>query len=376
MESLFNSRLKLLCSFRLFATGFSLLALYAFGLASCSRPIPVIPSPSAFESPGTIQPILLRLALIGDTGDPEPQEAVLNTLLAWTKTSPVTTLIIFLGDTIYDRGLPPPTDPNRAEAERRLVGQLSIIKHSQAHAIFIPGNHDWAKGSGDGFDRLRDMNTFIHHFLGEAGQVLPQPGCPGPESLDIVPVRLVFLDTQWWLQDDDNKEKAGCTISDHPSIQTELTRLLSHAEGRSVLVMGHHPLASHGPHGGYASNPLVALKKWLFPTNQDLGGTRYASLVAELQQVFSRYPPLVYASGHDHSLQILDGRPSAGFFVVSGAGSSHKLAPVGSGPDTIFADSQAGFMAMQFYKNGEVYLQVIEAGSTGPRFSKRVSRKF
>jgi hypothetical protein len=52
------------------------------------------------------------------------------------------------------------------------------------------------------------------------------------------------------------------------------------------------------------------------------------------------------------------------------------LTPLGSGTDTIFADSQAGFMAMQFLENGEVYLQVIEAGFTSPRFSKLVSRKF
>jgi len=61
---------------------------------------------------------------------------------------------------------------------------------------------------------------------------------------------------------------------------------------------------------------------------------------------------------------------------VSGGGSSHKLTPVGSGNDTLFADSQAGFMAIEFLKNGEVYAQVIESGSIRPRFSKLLSRKF
>ncbi len=356
-------------------TGLAFLALYGLGLTACFQPLPELPFSSAFESPDTNRPVVLRLALIGDTGDPEPQEAVLRTLSAWTELSQVTTVLIFLGDTIYDRGLPPPTDPNRPEAERRLMGQLTMIKHSRAHAIFIPGNHDWAKGSANGFDRLRDMTAFIQHFLGRAGQVLPQPGCPGPDSLDIAPVRLIFLDTEWWLEDNDNKHNPGCAISDHASIQTELTRLLSQAEGRPVVVMGHHPLASHGPHGGFATHPLKAFTKWLFPSNQDLGGDNYEKMVEDLKNVFSHYPPLVYASGHDHSLQILDGSPFAELLLVSGGGSGRKLTPVGSGTDTIFADSHAGFIALEFLKNGEVNVQVIESGSTRPRFSKHLSRK-
>lgn len=360
--------------FHFVGTGLVLFALYGLGLTACFQSIHVLP-PSSFELPAANQPALLRLALIGDTGDPEPQEAALNTLLTWIRTSPVTTVIIFLGDTIYDRGLPPPSDPNRAEAERRLMRQLTMIKHSRAHAIFIPGNHDWAKGSAEGFSRLRNMNAFIQHFLGGAGQVLPRPGCPGPESLDIAPVRLIFLDTEWWLEDEENKHNPGCAFSNHALIHAELTRLLSQAEGRYVLVMGHHPLASHGPHGGYAPHLLKALTKWLFPTNQDLGGDNYANMVNELKSAFRQYPPLVYASGHDHSLQILDGDPFAGLLLVSGGGSSHKLTPVGSGTDTIFADSQAGFMTLEFLENGEVDVQVIESGSTRSRFSKRLNRK-
>jgi len=97
-------------------------------------------------------------------------------------------------------------------------------------------------------------------------------------------------------------------------------------------------------------------------------------MVEELKNAFSRHPPLVYASGHDHSLQILDGNPFAGLLLVSGGGSSHKLTPVGSGTDTIFADSQPGFMALEFLDNGEVDVHVIEAGSTRPRFSKHLNR--
>jgi hypothetical protein len=36
-------------------------------------------------------------------------------------------------------------------------------------------------------------------------------------------------------------------------------------------------------------------------------------------------PPLVYASGHDHGLQVIEGRQTAGTLVVSGAGEPEVL---------------------------------------------------
>jgi hypothetical protein len=368
---LFSPRYPLLHRFRLFLALVSLFTLFGLGLTSCAQPEAVIPS-SPVESPGSDQQVVLRLAMIGDTGIPEPQELVLSTLLAWTKLSPVTTRIIFLGDNIYERGLPSPTDPTRPKAERRLVRQLDIIGQSPATAIFVPGNHDWAKGHADGIEHLRHFQAFIQDSLGDAAHVRPQPGCPGPESLDIGPVRLVFLDTQWWLQKDNRKGNVACPFPDHTSIHAELTRLLSQAGDRPVLVMAHHPLASHGPHGGYSPNPFKAFLKWVFPTNQDLKSTRYAGMASDLKQTLSSHPPLVYVAGHDHSLQILEGGSSAEWLLVSGAGSRRKLTAVGSGHDTLFADSQTGFMTMEFLENGDVYLQVIEAGSTRPIFSKRL----
>lgn len=208
-----NTRLRHLLFFLLYAVGFSLfiftwyVAFYGIGQTSQSRPITFIPSSIP---PDSNQPVLLRLALIGDTGAPESQEPVLDKLLAWSQSSHVPTLVIFLGDTIYDEGLPPKTDPDRLEAERRLIPQLDIIEQSKAQAIFIPGNHDWGKDHNTGLNRLVNMKTFIQHKLGTDGHVMPKPGCPGPEYLDINPIRIIFLDTQWWLEKDENKDSTDC----------------------------------------------------------------------------------------------------------------------------------------------------------------------
>jgi len=113
------------------------------------------------------------------------------------------------------------------------------------------------------------------------------------------------------------------------------------------------------------------------PTNQDLEGSRYAKPTDRLRHLFSLNPPFLYASGHDHSLQILDGGPFADLFLlVSGAGSSQKVTGVGGDKDTVFADSQAGFISLAFLENGQVYVQVRESGLDHPRFSLILSGKF
>ena len=74
-----------------------------------------------------------------------------------------------------------------------------------------------------------------------------------------------------------------------------------------------------------------------------------------------------------HALQVLrggdrteSGTISAEYNLVSGAGSQAKVQPVGSGDDTMFAHQSAGFMVVDFMRNGDVFLQVIEPDLSNP----------
>ena len=67
----------------------------------------------------------------------------------------------------------------------------------------------------------------------------------------------------------------------------------------------------------------------------------------------------MWAAGHEHSLQVLE--PEAvDYLLISGSGA--KTTPVGHGPETIFAHSRPGFMALDFLMSGKVMLRVIEPG--------------
>jgi len=355
-------------------------------LISCSHTTPYYQSeelkPTRLSIPN--ENIETRILLIGDAGAPRIEgEPVLITLEKWASPIPYKTTVFFLGDNLYPEGLPDSSDSWRPEGERRLLAQLDALKNSGARGVFIPGNHDWAKGKPYGPKNLKNQEKLIVQYLANEYSFLPKDGCPGPEFVDLNAVRVIIFDTQWWLNVE-NRSPAPCANVEEDSILSKLQHLIETTPSeKEVLVLAHHPLASHGPHGGFFTwkdhiFPLTNLVDWLyFPlpiigslyplgrwnlikSNQDLNGPLYKNMISKLKNTFSSSPPLAYASGHDHTLQVLDGGDIDMLFLVSGAGVEKKLNDVGHGDDTIFAHCHTGFMAIDFLKDGRALLRVIE----------------
>ena len=334
-----------------------------------------------------------RLLLLGDGGAPSPDEPVLKTLGEWAQKDAAKTSIVFLGDNMYPDGM---TDQRKHEAAERLVPQLSVVKDAGVHGLFIPGNHDWAGGKSEGYRALLAQEQFINDALAGEQNFLPSGGSPGPVALELPQtnpvVRLIVLDTHWWLHQHEKPEKSPETVI------AELITLLD--TELPVIVVGHHPLQSYGPHGGYFDwkshlFPARVLKKWLWiPTpilgsmyaytrghlyklDQDIGSAPYNNLVAQLNRAFSERklahqedaPLLIYASGHEHSLQVLKG-DSVDYLLVSGAAASRKVTEVSSGENTLFAHQHTGFMAVDFFTDGKVLLRVVEPEGRGVLFHR------
>ena len=110
----------------------------------------------------------------------------------------VESVVVFLGDNIYPRGMPEPGDPNRAEAERRLLAQIQTVQRAGAKGYFVLGNHDWARHGVDGWNAALRQERYIDS-VGKGYAVLkPGGGCPGPSTADIGPrVRLLLLEMAW-----------------------------------------------------------------------------------------------------------------------------------------------------------------------------------
>lgn len=322
--------------------------------------------------------LLYRIILIGDAGQPKPNEPVLKSLKNWSAKKSDRTTVIFLGDNMYPEGM---TEERQDEVEEKLVPQLDVITSSKVHGLFIPGNHDWASGRDDGYQAILEQQKYINSILSQRPNFLPKNGSPGPVSVDLpesAPVlRLIVLDTQWWLQENPHSSES------HESVISKLIALLD--TDLPVIVVGHHPIESYGPHGGFYDwkdhlFPGRMYKKWLwvplpivgsiFPLSrwyivdnpQDLNGREYKEMIKQFKHAFSESNQtslLIYASGHDHSLQVLEGN-ATDYLLISGLGSTVKATPVSHGDNTLFAHQHTGFMSIDFLMDGRILLRVVE----------------
>jgi len=297
--------------------------------------------------------------------------------------------IVFLGDNVYPAGMPDSAAPKRRVAERVLTQQLRVLQASGARGVFVPGNHDWDSMQPGGWDAIRRQERFIAAAGGSA--LLPAGGCPGPAVVDVgAVVRLVALDSQWWLQDGPKPQGAtsSCPAASEGAVIDSVRAALRAAGQRVVVVAAHHPPASGGVHGGHFGwqdhiFPLRNIKSWLwiplpiigsvYPiaraqgiSNQDIPSRAYTRMRLALDSAFAGAPtpPLIYAAGHEHTLQVIAGT-STRYVLVSGTGTFGHVERVTALDSTRFARSASGFMRVEFLRDGRARLGVMTVDRGG-----------
>src|SRR2546425_7841307 len=138
-----------------------------------------------------------------------------------------------------------------------------------------------------------------------------------------------------------------------------------------------------GGHFGWQDHvfPLREVKSWLwiplpligsaYPiaresgiSSQDAPSAAYRRMRATLDSGFAGSPPLIYAAGHDHALQVIGGT-SARYELVSGAGIFGHLDRVTALDSTRFARSASGFMRVEFLHDGRARLGVTVVDRSG-----------
>ena len=314
------------------------------------------------------------LFLIGDAGETSvnnaPYKKVLQEQLQNGNSAQA---IVFLGDNIYPKGMPEREASQRKESEDILTSQIALVKDVQGDVYFIPGNHDWKQGRREGWERIQHQQQFIDSLKDTKINFLPKGGCPGPVEVHLSEqLVLIILDTQWILHpfDKPEGENSSCESKTSTDIITQLEDILKRNKEKRIVIVGHHPIYTYGEHGGVFTLkdhlfPLTAINKRLylplpvlgsiyplyrkiFGNIQDTSHPVYKQFRLTLARLLKEYPGVIYASGHEHTLQY-SLRDSI-HYVVSGSGVKSTHA------------KKKGFAQFVSSKNGFVKLTIKEKG--------------
>lgn len=327
---------------------------------------------------------LFSIAILGDTGAvcTDGSDPVLNLLQVWLRTAKKNSHVLFLGDNIYPKGLPPRNDSKRELSEARIKVQLEVFKNYQGKVTYLSGNHDWNKGRKEGFSYVLRQESYILNFFGYPEAYLPPKGCPGPVSLQLAPgILLVVLNTQWFVQKGIRPlgEIYECAQDEAEDFYTQLDTILQENQHQRILIAAHHPLYSNALHGGKftlkqhlfpltaahkkvfiplpVAGSLYPLFRKIFGAHEDMAHPRYKKMRKKLLSILSKYQNLVYAAGHDHNLQYFG--LNHNHFIISGSGS--KTTFVKQGGSVNFAHEHLGFFVLDYY-DSETWLRALEPG--------------
>jgi hypothetical protein len=344
--------------------------------------------------------VVHSVAFLGDVGlfATDGTDPILHLLQQWRETFGSSGTAVFLGDNLYPVGLPPEGHRHRARAVERLDLLLHLLKQSEGRSIFLSGNHDWNKGREDGYQRMLLQEQYIVEGLEDQQAYQPRKGCPGPVALQLAEgLLLLVINTQWFVQRGEKPlgSKYGCPYEDIEGFFQELNAILRQNRHQRVLVAAHHPLYSNALHGGKFTIrqhifPLTAANKrfliplpifgslypfyrQLFGAREDMSHTRYRKMRKRLLRIFNRHTNIVYVAGHDHNLQHFERHYN--HYIVSGSGS--KTSFVKKGGKATFTLEQRGFFVVNYYDNGEMWLEtvVVADNETAPTKGTVIFRK-
>lgn len=313
-----------------------------------------------------------QVFLIGDAGEPTLAKANLSLLRDQLASVGKEATLIFLGDNIYPKGLPPKDHPKRKEAEEKLRLQFDITKNFEGKTIVIPGNHDWAKGKKEGWSHVNEQEKFVKKYFDSKKVFYPKNAEPGPEEIKLSDgLYLIVFDMQWILHAWEKPLETDPLNRTEPAdVLVDISSLLEKHKNDHVILASHHPLYSYGPHGG-----KFPLKSHLFPLTevnenlyiplpivgsiypgyratagsiQDIPHPEYKAIRNSLEELLKQYPNTIYAAGHEHSLQHI--KKDGVNYVVSGSGSKTTYLKE-NGQFLSFGKSTVGFGEVSYIDN-------------------------
>ncbi|HAI36641.1 MAG TPA: phosphoesterase, partial [Maribacter sp.] len=279
----------------------------------------------------------------------------------------------------YPAGLPDPKDSTQAyiEAKNHLDAQIKTLENFKGRPLFIPGNHDWYT---EGLIGLEREENYIKRALKEKEKdpFLPENGCP----IDVIEigedVAIITIDTEWYLTNWDKRPDINdkCEIKSRDKFFLELEDAIKDYRDRTTVIAMHHPSNSYGEHGGHYS-----LRKQFYPKKmavpvpvlgtfinvlrttsgasiEDNNNKRYRELMKRVTTLAQYSDRVIFASGHEHTLQyILENNTPQ---IVSGSGAKEGFTKLLNGSQ--FSTGKMGYATLEVYKDGSSRVRFYGVG--------------
>ena len=340
------------------------------------------------EIPADSSDVIYSIFLIGDSRRAYTDESLLSMMESHLSRAGENSAVLFLGDNVQPGGLPDSTHRSWDVAHESLMAQLEILQNFKGEIIFIPGNHDWARGKKEGLEYVKNQRKYIEGYLDKSNVFLPRKGRPGPAEVHLTEdIVIVIIDSHWWFHEN---EKSYAGIVDEVDFFVQIEDAISRNRDKKIIIAAHNPLYSVGNHGGHfaaADNlfPLLEVNKALYIPlpgflytgyrkflgyREDLSHPQYKLLIEALLETFEGHSNIIYAAGHEHNLQYVK-RDSIHHIVSGAAGISTYVA---RSKKTDYAQMQKGFARLDFYDNGDVWLEFFTT-SEDLAFRKKLFNK-
>ena len=302
--------------------------------------------------------------LVGNTGDGDGG-AVLRAVRAEMERAGEGATLVFLGDQT-SAGYPE-SGPGRALAEAELDRVIAAARDLDGEVVVIPGDRDW----GAGEDGLKRQEDYLEAELGDVLTPGDQSGGPREDKL-ADGLRLIALDTAWWLLDERPEGEAEDVRIATPSDVVEvLDGVIADRADDRLVVVGHHPIRSNGRYGGARTFGQGALTLGLGPLatrafgldSRDLAFPRTRALRRALDASLSPQiaDGLVYAASHDRALQAFRAKRNEvneQLYLVSGTAGG-AVDPATGGGSALSVVSRPGYQRVVFFADGSLWVETV-----------------
>lgn len=227
------------------------------------------------------------------------------------------------GDNVYDAGMSSSDDPIMDQVFKNYYSHLPF-------RFFVAlGNHDYGKLSYSW-----DRGAYQLEYAKRNPQFILPRYYYYVEFDNLV---LAVLDTTRLMWNKEYNEQASM-----------IREAYSRSQGKWFVVLGHHPYLSNGDHGNAGRYEGVS-----FPSM--ISGTYVKNFME--QHVCGRAHLSI--SGHDHSLQLLDGRQANCKTLLAVSGASASVTEVNNRNQAFYSQARLGFISL-ISSSDALHLRMID----------------